>query len=228
MYSTPSQDITYNPQVPYSVPQQFNATNCGLYVIAFANHICHGGDPGTDGFTLHMKDIQSLRFNIIVRFAKEWVLQQAHALNLLKNDPINAPMTCSSISEPSAPFPLVVRESPLGSVSAVAESYSMSREETIDPSLLYTPPIGAWGLWPLPDSKLYYPAQVICWASDVHLAMLEWLDGGVVLGDTSRTSTGGQLPTFQQTSTECFEILVEYDSLDPLQPHQVRITLPAL
>jgi hypothetical protein len=155
-----------------------------------------------------MKVIQSLRFNIIVRFAKEWVLKQAHALNLLKNDPIDAP-TRSSISEPSAPFPLVVRESPLGSVSAVAKSYSMSCEETIDLSLLYTPPIGAWGLWPLPDSKLYYPAQVIHWASDVHLAMLEWLDGGVVLGDTSHTSTGGQLPTFQQTSTECFEILVE-------------------
>ena len=53
-------------QAVYKVPQQPNTTDCGLYVIAFAECLCKGGDPSSHNFHINAQDIPDLRYRIIV------------------------------------------------------------------------------------------------------------------------------------------------------------------
>ncbi|KAF8575081.1 cysteine proteinase [Ramaria rubella] len=90
-------------KVRHVVPQQPNGTDCGYYIIAFAQEFGHSLDPASGAFRVLMQQITNIRYPIIVRLSQDWVLQQAYAQHLLPNQLSEPQQTEASPPLPCSP-----------------------------------------------------------------------------------------------------------------------------
>lgn len=200
-------------QTLYSVPQQYNFTDCGVYVIAFSKLLCLGGDPTNPLLDLPPTCIQQFRNHIVVRLAQEYITQQAIAKKILDPAMLHTPQQADA-PRPApkrlpAPFPLPINLShkPVPVASQKADTPLLELE--------YCPAINSWGLWPMTNG-LYYPARVL--AMDIHTktATLEWLDhSNLQLPDLLFLDT-----TFLASISLCYEA-IDDAMLNTLSPDLV-------
>ena len=111
-----------NIQALHVVPQQPNATDCGIYTIAFIRLLCEGKDPLQPTFCLGTQQIQHVHSHIVVHLAQEWILQQAIAKGMIDEEIINAPAASKTKQQPPwadspphvpMPFPLDAHPLPI-------------------------------------------------------------------------------------------------------------------
>ena len=210
------QSVVHLTQAVYKVPQQPNATDCGLYVITFAECLCKGGNPGCS-FYINAQDILNVRYKVIVRLSQEWVLQQAlgHGYTI---PPPESPRAPPLLHKPD-PFPLHVSLSPPPIIKTITH-HSLTDSPIPQFTLLesdkdnYIPALGTRRLWKT-NHRPYYPAEVTAINIDDRLATLWWLDDTYV----DPADPLGML--FTAPFTTCY-VTLEDSLVNTLNPTQVR------